>query len=1024
MSTELIINASLPETRIAMTEEGRIQELVIERAGEKGIVGNIYKGRVTRVLPGMQAAFVDIGLEKAAFLYVDDVFVHPTNFRMEDEAEAESYEEVAVSTESASAETLEPTGEEGTQEIAIEETQDASANDEDAPFETSESGEDMHAQAEELVASEEDGEESEEEAFDQEQGQEEGAPDQEMSAADSGPSESEIPASAENPEAQAASTDAPAPDAEGATAASVGAPMKIAVALSKLLPRGGRRRRGRGKRGRDGGREEGGNEEQTSEQLPDHAIAEMEDVGAGESDRSAMSETYEQGEIPAVVAQEGEVAAAGTSINTVKTQTVNQQRAKMPEFKQQRARDRRIPSRGSSARGPKHNVTIDQLLKEGQEVLVQVAKDPIATKGARLTCHISLAGRHLVCMPTIDHIGVSRRIESDDERRKLRQFVDRVRPKKMGFIVRTASGGKESEMMIKQDIDYLASIWEEIITKANEVSAPALVYEDLNSVLRAVRDWVTEDIQKIIVDSRYYYQELKQFVRRFTPELEERIELYQGDVPIFDTFGISNELHRAMERKVWLKSGGYIVIDQAEALVAIDVNTGRFVGKRSLEDTILKTNLEAVEEVAYQLRLRNCGGIIIIDLIDMEREENRHRVYRALENALKHDRARPSIIKMSDLGLIEMTRKRTRDTIVRALCTPCTHCEGKGYVKSKNTVAYEILREIERASVDRDSKKVLVKAHPEVIDFLAIDERDTLDSLEKRFKKQVFLQADYEFHSEQFEVLGDRVQPMSVTQRKAIQARGGEDRGRGGRFSGGRGGRGGRDRDRGGKDRGGRDRDRDRGGRDRDRGERDRNADRPSQPKDVAPANPTKIVLKSRVESAPDVEQERILPPTHESMPGAAAPSSSPSAGYDEDAVGNRVDFGGTESSTNGSAGPSEEYDEEDRLAFLRAQAAQDAALSGKPAHSSFDRGGGQQQNRFGGRGGGRGGPHPSGRGNGNGGGNNGGGRNRRGGRRGGQNRDRPPHAPLQSRPAPRVQESPAPSAEATPTPPQGEFTE
>ena len=1014
MSTELIINASLPETRIAMTEEGRIQELVIERAGEKGIVGNIYKGRVTRVLPGMQAAFVDIGLEKAAFLYVDDVFVHPTNFRMEDEAENESFEEVAVSTESTPAETPEaPVVEEGTQEISVEAAQDSADFEEsqETPFETSESGEDMHAQAEELVASEEDGEESEEGSL--EEG-EDSSEQQEMVADDAGSVEGESPSSEEAP--QSANPEAASTEGSGAPASG---PLKIAVALSKLLPRGGRRRRGRGgKRGRGDGDVEAGSEEQAqgNEQLPDHAIAEMEDVGAGESDRSAMSESYEQGEIPAVVAQEGEVAAAGTSINTVKTQTVNQQRSKMPEFKQQRARDRRIPSRGSSARGPKHNVTIDQLLKEGQEVLVQVAKDPIATKGARLTCHISLAGRHLVCMPTIDHIGVSRRIESDDERRKLRQFVDRVRPKKMGFIVRTASGGKESEMMIKQDIDYLASIWEEIITKANEVSAPALVYEDLNSVLRAVRDWVTEDIQKIIVDSRYYYQELKQFVRRFTPELEERIELYQGDVPIFDTYGISNELHRAMERKVWLKSGGYIVIDQAEALVAIDVNTGRFVGKRSLEDTILKTNLEAVEEVAYQLRLRNCGGIIIIDLIDMEREENRHRVYRALENALKHDRARPSIIKMSDLGLIEMTRKRTRDTIVRALCTPCTHCEGKGYVKSKNTVAYEILREIERASVDRDSKKVLVKAHPEVIDFLAIDERDTLDSLEKRFKKQVFLQADYEFHSEQFEVLGDRVQPMSVTQRKAIQARGGEDRGRGGRFSGGRGGRSGRDRDRGGKDRGGRDRDR--GGRDRDR-----NADRPPQQKDAAPANPTKIVLKSRIEAAPEVEHERILPPVHESsMPSGEVQSSAPAPAYDEDSVGNRVQPSVPEASGRE---PLSEQEEEDRLAFLRAQAAQDAALSGKPTNPSFNRGGGQQQNRFGGRGG----PQPQGRGNGNGGGPGGGGRNnRRGGRRGGQNRDRPrggaPLAPLQSRPAPRVQETASPTVEAPPSTPQGEFTE
>jgi ribonuclease G len=976
MSTELIINASLPETRIAMTEEGRIQELVIERAGEKGIVGNIYKGRVTRVLPGMQAAFVDIGLEKAAFLYVDDVFVHPTNFRMEDEAEitdtTESFEEVAVAT-------LAPPTENAEQDALAEphELAQQSEPEESAAFESSESDEeiesendqDIQSQAEEFVASE-----SAEEVAEPVPNTEELQSD-EVSVSESPSDES-----------------APPPPSSG--------PLKIAVALSKLLPRGGRRRRGRGKRGRNDEREEN---EQTSspEQLPDHAIAEMEAVGPDESDRSAMSESFEQGDTPTEAVQSEEssppASTGSPSLAAVKTQTVNQQRAKMPEWKQQRARDRRIPSRGGSARGPKHSVTIDQLLKEGQEVLVQVAKDPISTKGARLTCHISLAGRHLVCMPTIDHIGVSRRIESDEERRKLRQFVDRVRPKKMGFIVRTASGGKESEIMIKQDIDYLASIWEEIISKANEVSAPALVYEDLNSVLRAVRDWVTEDIQKIIVDSRYYYQELKQFVRRFTPELEERIELYQGDVPIFDSYGISNELHRAMERKVWLKSGGYIVIDQAEALVAIDVNTGRFVGKRSLEDTILKTNLEAVEEVAYQLRLRNCGGIIIIDLIDMEREENRHRVYRALENALKHDRARPSIIKMSDLGLIEMTRKRTRDTIVRALCTPCTHCEGKGYVKSKNTVAYEILREIERASVDRDSKKVLVKAHPEVIDFLAIDERDTLDQLEKRFKKQIYLQADYEFHSEQFEVVGDRVQPMSVTQRKAIQARGGEDRSRG-RFSGGRSGRGGRDRDR---ERGGKDR----SGRDRDRGGRDRDRDRSSAPKESAPLNPTKIVLKPRVElGGAEGEGERVLPPEHEIPNVSSAPI------QDADSVGNRVQ-------SDAITPKPEEFDEEDRLAFLRAQAAQDAALSGKPTPSGFGRGnggGGSQQNRFSQRGG------------------NGGGRHRRGGRRGGggPNRERPspgaPLQPLQSMPQPRTQESTSEhkSTEVTPKVTSGEFTE
>ena len=260
---------------------------------------------------------------------------------------------------------------------------------------------------------------------------------------------------------------------------------------------------------------------------------------------------------------------------------------------------------------------------------------------------------------------------------------------------------KQSEKRVKQDIEYLTRLWGEIQDKARTVSAPALVYEDLNAVLRSIRDWVNEEIDKIVVDSRYHFNDIQRFVSHFMPSLRQKVDLYQGDVPIFDSYNISSELARALERKVWLKSGGYIVIDQAEALVAIDVNTGRFVGKKNLEDTILKTNLEAVQEIAYQLRLRNCGGIIVLDLIDMEKEENKQRVYRALEEALRKDRARPSIQKISDLGLIEMTRKRTRDTMVRALCESCSHCEGKGFVKSRETVAYEVLRDVERDGIDQ-----------------------------------------------------------------------------------------------------------------------------------------------------------------------------------------------------------------------------------------------------------------------------------------------------------------------------------
>jgi ribonuclease G len=505
-----------------------------------------------------------------------------------------------------------------------------------------------------------------------------------------------------------------------------------------------------------------------TQQYPDTYRTQMADSGKSDSDRSGLvaSEATQTGspqEVqpetslagrPEIPAQDGGAHRQNLANSDEHggTEPRNDHRA---DFRSHRSKDRRIRSK-STLRPVRAQVNIQDLLKEGQEILVQVAKDPIATKGARLTCHISLPGRHLVCMPTIDHVGVSRRIERDDERRRLREYVERNRPKNLGFIVRTASGRQQSEKRIKQDIEYLTRLWGEIKEKTGTMTAPALVYEDLNSILRAIRDWVTEEIDKVIVDSRYHFNEIQRFVSHFMPSLKQKVELYHGDIPIFDAYGISTELSRALERKVWLKSGGYIVVDQAEALVAIDVNTGRYVGKKNLEDTILKTNLEAVQEIAYQLRLRNCGGIIILDLIDMEKDENKQRVYRALEEALARDRARPTIMKISDLGLVEMTRKRTRDTIIRTLCESCTHCEGKGFIKSKQTVAYEVMREVEREGIERETSKILIQAHPDVIDILAIDERETLDQLERRYRKQIYLQAIQDFHPEQFEVSADK----------------------------------------------------------------------------------------------------------------------------------------------------------------------------------------------------------------------------------------------------------------------------
>lgn len=504
MASELVINVTAQETRIALIENGTIAELYIERTREKGIVGNIYKGRVVRVLPGMQAAFVDIGLEKAAFLYVADVF---------------------------------------------------------------------------------DGLDEYESLLD---------------------------------------------DAK----------------------------------------------------KDDHSVDDHDGV--------------------------------------------------QPDYKELHP--------------------IEDLLQEGQELLVQVSKEPIGTKGARITAHISLPGRHLVYMPTVEHIGISRRIEEEEERERLREIVGRKKQPGSGYIVRTASEGKSEDEIIS-DIEYLTKIWDEVVRKKEEATAPSLIHADLDVVPKVVRDIVTDEVRRIVVDSKPDHDRIVQFITTFMPKLKSSVELYDDEEPIFDHYGLEVEISRALGRKVWLKSGGYIIIEQTEALTAIDVNTGRFVGKHNLEDTILKTNLEAVKELAYQLRLRNIGGIIIIDFIDMEKEVNREKVYAALEEALKGDKSKTNILKISELGLVEMTRKRVRESIGRMMCEPCPYCEGRGYVKSKTTVCHEIFRELRREMLDIRGTKVLLTVHPQVADLLYDEERRGLEELEKLFKKRVTVRAKPGFHQEQFEVV-------------------------------------------------------------------------------------------------------------------------------------------------------------------------------------------------------------------------------------------------------------------------------
>ena len=542
MAEQLIVNVEPFETRVALIENGLVVEVFIERHHGRGIVGNIYLGKVQRVLPGMQAAFVEIGTERAAFLYVGDVLPH------EEHEEAEPGE---------------------------------------------------------------------------------------------------------------------ANEHEGAEAA--------------------------------------------------HALN-----GDSSLPVNGNGEAAEEGELDL----EPDLEAQGV-----------------------KGRRRRRKRQGRSER------RIEELLQPGQTVLVQVTKDAIGTKGPRVTCNISLPGRHLVYMPTHGHIGVSRRITDEAERQRLKSILEEVRPEAGGFVVRTVSEGLSREKLAA-DVEFLASLWQDITTRAAALSAPALVQPELDLVQRSARDLFTADLDKLVVDDEETYRRVRRFVELLDPSLLSRVLLYEGSEPIFDHYGIETELARAMSRKVWLKSGGYLVIDQAEALTAIDVNTGRFVGKRNLEDTILRTNLEAVKEVAYQLRLRNIGGMVIIDFIDMELQDHRDKVLAALSEALKKDRARSNVVKLSELGLVEMTRQRTRESLGRLLTETCWYCEGRGTLKSKRTVVYDIFRALERKAARFTEPVIVVHAHPEVVDVMYDEEALTLEKIERKSKKRILVRPRGSFHQEQFDIFG------------------------------------------------------------------------------------------------------------------------------------------------------------------------------------------------------------------------------------------------------------------------------
>jgi ribonuclease G len=553
MNKEMIISSGGHDTRVAILEDDQVVEIFIERERSRGVVGNIYKGRVSKVLPGMQSSFIDIGLERDAFLYVSEV----------------------VNT--------------------VEE------------FDRLEAGEDEDEDEDQPVP---------------------------------------VPVEA-----------VAVPEAAGPVPAELPAPQNGGL-------RGERRGRDR---------------------------------------------------------------------DPARTQSRDDRERDKPEAK------------------------IEDLLKEGQEILVQVVKEPLGTKGARLTSHVTMPGRFLVFMPTVDHVGVSRKIESREERGRLRGIVKAFREQHGftgGVIIRTAASGRSEEDIVS-DLSWFHQIWTEIRQKMEARRAPAVLFQEQSLVVKLLRDLLTDDYSAIRIDDEQEHRRVLALVERIMPSLVPRVKLYSKTFPIFEEYGVQAEIDKALRSKVWLKSGGYLVINQTEALVAIDVNTGRYVGKRTgrLEDTIVKTNLEAVKEIVRQIRLRDLGGIIVLDLIDMEEKKNRQKVFQEVEKELRRDRSPSKALQVSDFGLVIVTRKRVKQSLERQLTEPCPYCSGSGSIKSAFTICYEILTEMQKIGPELDGQGVILRVNPDIARALKEEEQVLLRDLESTLGKKVTIKPDVHLHHEQFDVM-------------------------------------------------------------------------------------------------------------------------------------------------------------------------------------------------------------------------------------------------------------------------------
>ena len=897
MPKELVISAGPHETRVAILEDGQLCEIYIEREKEFALVGSIYKGRVTRVLPGMQSAFVDIGLDSDAFLYVGDFLENLEDYdhvvapvegkveKMEQQggevfappASGEPSGQESFRTASPAAEGIprEPGFDAETErqpESFASESSEYSqppmrqAPPPPVPFNRQERrpggfGQGRHDQGRRDQGRHDQGRRGQGGRWGRGRGghryQGRDLPPSKYASPrpyspPGGPPSEEVPAEYEPiilpGESLAKYKDrVPRGDASSASTSATPAPVEMLPpsTAAENPPSSGEREpelpSSSGKTASEGtAHEEKWTETHEAESagvtpdshtfseyqaLPEEppraiyeavqpessgtpanhhdlsdeevtslaeqlAEARHEEVSAkAEADAELGLLDEEQPHVPESAAEaeefiaeaeaeEHEEASTDLAAETGTTEAGMNEGAiseppSMPDrsvtariSEPHRARFQRPMRRGGRNRNqrntrrpdhrhePRRPQLISEVLKPGQEIIVQIAKEPLGKKGARITSHVALPGRFLVYMPTVNHIGVSRRINSAEERSRLRHLVTEAKGNfPGGFIVRTAADGAPDDE-IRSDVEFLGRTWEKIRTQSEPRKSPALLHRDLNLVERILRDYVNNDYTSIWIDNQDEFSKVVEFVSRFQPKLVGRVKLYTKSSPIFEEFGIQQELDKALRPKVWLKSGGYIVINHTEALVAIDVNTGKYVGRGStrLEDTIVKTNLEAVKEIIRQIRLRDLGGIIVLDFIDMEERRNRDKVMAALEAALRSDRAPSKALAFNEFGLVNITRKRTKQALERVLTQPCPYCTGSGMVKSVPTICYEIQAEARKMAADLEASSLTLRVHPEIAKALKTREAVLVEELEQTTRKSVIIQADPTLHWEQYDI--------------------------------------------------------------------------------------------------------------------------------------------------------------------------------------------------------------------------------------------------------------------------------